>query len=385
MRSRTTFRYLALPASAALLALTGCASSGAGGGTASSTSHKAAAQKVIQAAYTTTTAAKSARIAITFEAVGPTSASAAATITGAEDFEHKRSETTSSLAGVGTIEQRQIGSDIYVKLPSSLAATQLVPKPIKPWTHIRLTDLHMPAGLASLWGSTGSDPTAYLKLLTSVTSSVTAVGTDDVRGQQSTHYRMTFDAAKIRKLDEQLGDCGDDGDDPSSDANTPLNVWLDSQGRLTRMQIAMNQDSSTGTSGAPSVSPPQSGSEPGAITFEFYDYGAPVSIEAPPADQTQTINDPLGLPRLVRSGPLHQFWFGFRTADCCAFMRLRTAVRYVALPAFTRGARTDRMRIRQLRRRWPGRNLHTRHGQPAESHPGGLHHDHVRERPPAPQ
>jgi hypothetical protein len=289
-------RYIALPASAALLTLTGCASSGSGGGSASPSTDKAGAQKAIEAAYTTTSAAKSARIAITFQVTGTNVYGGSGTsVTGAEDFANKRSETTSTLPGAGTIEQRQIGSDIYVKLPRSLTQAQLVPKPIKPWTHIRLTDFPMPAGLASIFGGAGSDPMGYLKLLTSVTSSVTAIGTDDVRGQQSTHYRMTFDAAKIRKLDAQLGDCGDGGDDPSSDAKTPLNVWLDSQGRLTRMQISMNQGSSTDTpSGEPSASTPQSGSEPGAITFEFYDYDAPVSIEAPPADQTQTINDPLG-------------------------------------------------------------------------------------------
>lgn len=285
-------RCVALPASAAALALTGCASSG----TTASTSQKVNAQKLIDAAYTTTTAAKSARMAMTFNS--DTHTGGDMTVAGIEDFEHQSAEDTTSVAGMGTIEHRQIGLDTYIKMPDALAKLQLNHNASKPWTHIRLPKNLIPAGLSSLMGGAGPDPAGYVQLLTSVSSSVTAVGTESVRGQRSTHYRMKLDEAKIRKLDAQMGDCGDD-DENSSDDNNSLNVWLDGQGRVTRIRISVNDSASTPAPGdtptsPPSLSPSPSAAESGAVTIEFYDYGVPVSIQAPPADQTQTIPDAFG-------------------------------------------------------------------------------------------
>ena len=295
MRTRTAFKYVALPASAALLALTGCASSGSGGPSAASTGNSATPLKLVKAAYTTTTAAKSARYAIVFRVNSAKTQSATPTINGVEDFEHHSSDTTSTIPELGAMESRQIGRDVYVKMPSSALVGQLF-KTTKPWMHTRISD-SLPAAFASLFGGGGPDPTEYLKLLTSVSSSVTAVGTDDVRGQRSTQYRMTFDEAKIRKLDAQMGDCSDD--EAASDASTPLYVWLDGQGRLTRLQVDISNSSSAGGAGAvpsssASLSTQQNAGEAESMAFEFYDYGVPVNIQPPPADQTQTINDPLG-------------------------------------------------------------------------------------------
>ena len=296
MRIRTAVQYVALPASAALFALTGCASSGSGGPSAASTGNKATPLSLIKAAYTSTTAAKSARIATSITVNNASGAkNLGVAMTGVEDFEHHRSDTTTSWDSMGTIEQRQIGPDIYIKMTGAMAAAQRQLNANKPWSHTRIVNDPIPAALSSIMGGANADPTALVKLLTSVTSSVTAVGSDDVRGQHSTHYRMTFDEAKIRKLDAQMGDCPDDEPTAGTDSNTPLDVWLDGQGRLTRMWISITQDASSAESGgATSVTPLRDAEASGAFTVEFYDYGAPVSIEAPPADQTKTISDPLG-------------------------------------------------------------------------------------------
>jgi hypothetical protein len=288
MRIPAPVRYVALPASAALLALTGCASNGSGGGPAASSTPKATPLKLVQAAYATTTAAKSARIAMRFTAGTD---GRAASIDGIEDFANQRAESTASIPGMGTVEQREIGSDSYIKISLTAPGAPKLFNGVKPWMHGHNWNDQMPAGLSSIMGGGGSDPADFVKLLTSVTSSVTAVGTDDVRGQESTHYRMTFDAAKIRKLDAQMGDCSDED---TSDANTPLNLWLDSQGRVTRMQMTNN--GATTESGAPSSSPTAASQQAQAqvqatqtmtMTIEFYDYGVPVTVQRPPADQTQ--------------------------------------------------------------------------------------------------
>jgi hypothetical protein len=134
-----------------------------------------------------------------------------------------------------------------------------------------------PSGMSLLAGGPTSAPALLVRLLTSVSSSVTQVGSGVVRGQQSTHYRIAIDAAKMRKLEASMGDCDDDA--TASDAPTPIDVWLDGQGRLTRMQITDTAPSDMQISSPSTIT----------MTLELYDYGVPVTVEPPPADQIQDL------------------------------------------------------------------------------------------------
>jgi hypothetical protein len=271
----------------------------------------------------TTTAAKTARItlSIDFTGLGDTGTdSAPFTLNFADDFEHNALEETAE-ADQGTVEARIIGTDVFVKDSKGAAPDPSfhLPPLTKPWIHLSLpmADQSSPSALSSLLGGSDTDPTGLVKLLTGASSSVTRLGTDLVRGQQSTHYRLSLDAAKIAKLDGEMGDCASD---PASEASSPVDVWLDGHGRLTRMKLSqkfqlpsasdfpipprstgMPTDVPTGLptnvpsgwptdipTGLPSAATPD---EQPAITttIEVYDYGTVLNVTPPPADQVQDV------------------------------------------------------------------------------------------------
>jgi hypothetical protein len=116
-------------------------------------------------------------------------------------------------------------------------------------------------------------------LLDNISSSVTTIGTDDVRGQRSTHYHVTVDKP-LRGCETKAG----------SGSTIPIDVWLDSQGRLTRMQISLFTDNKV-PPGFPTPQP-QLTSETIVTTIELYDFGVPVSVSAPPAEETQNVPMP---------------------------------------------------------------------------------------------
>ncbi|MEV4312668.1 hypothetical protein [Actinocrispum sp. NPDC049592] len=107
-----------------------------------------------------------------------------------------------------------------------------------PWTK---TDAAALAGqLGGGKTSPGSDPMSFIDQIKDL-ATVTPDGTEAVRGVQATRYRLVPNAGG-----EELGDS---------------KIWIDGQNRLVRFQV-----------GAKTF---------GSITAEFFDYGAPVSIEIP--------------------------------------------------------------------------------------------------------
>src|SRR4029078_13332347 len=94
---------------------------------------------------------------------------------------------------------------------------------------------------------------------------VTKIGTDTVRGSDTTHWRV--DVASVPSTTIAADDCSADA------AMHTLELWTDNEDRVRRIQAA--------------------GSEGGMIslkaTTEFYDSGVPVDVNAPPASQ---VSDP---------------------------------------------------------------------------------------------
>jgi len=57
----------------------------------------------------------------------------------------------------------------------------------------------------------------------------------------------------------------------------PVDVWIGNDGLVRRVQI--------GVSGLHATTPSTSGDLGGTMTMEFFDFGQPVDITVPPADQ----------------------------------------------------------------------------------------------------
>jgi hypothetical protein len=106
--------------------------------------------------------------------------------------------------------------------------------------------------------------------------SVREVGTQDIDGTPTTHYHAEIDLQKaIDKVPAQYKDVAEKGMKLLG-SSFPVDVWIDHDGLPRRFAIDIEM--------------PGSG---GSVTesIDYSDFGAPVNIEAPPADQVQTMSD----------------------------------------------------------------------------------------------
>jgi hypothetical protein len=253
-----------------------------------------------------TTAVNTTKVSVTFDASGvPGVDKVDLTIDGAIDNQAQRSTFTvdlsqlaaslpsmpasaiSSLLGDGKVDVVTDGGNVYVKLgglASILGATSN-----KSWIEIS------GAGAAKDAGTSVADGTALLKLLESA-GGVTKVGSEQVRGTDTTHYSASLDLATAlsqlsaddrAQAEDQLGRVGID---PSS-VKVPVDVWIDNDGLVRRVRVGVQPSSgetpSNATAGAN-----------GTLTIEFYDFGQPVAVTVPSADQVFQV-DPSMLGGLV--------------------------------------------------------------------------------------
>lgn len=196
-----------------------------------------------------------------------------ATGTGVLDFVNGSMDMSmdmSSLEPGLTIRTVYVAGKMYEQIPQ---ISQLYPG--KSWLSLDLS------GIAKASGGTGAlnlggNPTAMLRLLTQEGATVTPVGSSDIDGVPVKGYVVNIDPAFLQK---QLGS----SNLPSwmRQAVSTVNfqgatetVFIDSSGSLRRDAMHMVMSLS---SHQPSITIDES--------LDLSDYGAPVSITAPPADQ----------------------------------------------------------------------------------------------------
>jgi len=268
-----------------VLALTGCSSSG-GDGSSGGNSAQAAEQsplQVVQAAYGKSTGAKTAKVALKIDATAPAGGGVTSTGEGAVDFARKASQLTLKVASGQELETRQIDQIAYLKLPEQL--TQQVPGR-KPWLKLDLEALaksQLGTSLSQLQGNAGSDPGETLGYLRGVSGEVTEVGTEQIRGTDTTHYRATVD---LKKAAEQAGGQAKAGYDKLQAAlgrsTLPVELWVDSDGLVRRISQSTPLPANPGVAGQDQAAAQGKVS----IVMDLYDYGAPVKVTAPPATET---------------------------------------------------------------------------------------------------
>lgn len=123
-------------------------------------------------------------------------------------------------------------------------------------------------------GPTGS-PADFLAALEEANADITEIGTEDVRGVSTTHLRAIVDLAELNAaisdeeratLERDLGDL--------DVAAFPIDFWVGDDGLIRRYSMNIDQAADAGE-----------GPSNATVVFEFFDYGADISIEAPPADE----------------------------------------------------------------------------------------------------
>lgn len=119
------------------------------------------------------------------------------------------------------------------------------------------------------------DPTGILSELAGADADITVVGTETVRGVETTHWLATVDVESLAgglddeeraELEAQLGTL--EGD------TVPVELWVGvDDGLLYRYRVTIASSMLDETAGE------------AVVTFELFDHGQPVDIAAPPADQ----------------------------------------------------------------------------------------------------
>jgi len=263
-----------------------CSTSGPTGNAGSGST---SAAKVVAAAFQATRGAHTARVQIRIQVSAGSAGSslnASTTADGVLDFANGTQDLTIRQPTGGTLETRTVGGATYTQLPAGVAGRAGT----KPWLKVVV-----PAGLKR--PSSLTDPTQVLGLLRGAARSVTTVGKETVRGERTTHYKVQID---LTKLQAEAGRTAASGQpNPYSllrkllgRDTLPMDVWVDSQQRIARLRTVLPLPSGAGAATAPTAAPAPSLSPTPAGTAtsieEFYDFGVPVNVQAPPPDQVQS-------------------------------------------------------------------------------------------------
>ncbi len=133
----------------------------------------------------------------------------------------------------------------------------------KSWAKLDFRALLGPNGAGGL---ADTNPTGTLDALRGA-GRVTKVGTDTLRGVETTHYRAMVDPAKA--LEQAPADLRSKIKQGLAMFKGPLpvEVWVDGDGQARK--IAMDIPTPAGKA---------------SVTMEYYDFGVAVNVQAPPAD-----------------------------------------------------------------------------------------------------
>ncbi len=208
-------------------------------------------------------------------------------------YEHDRSgEMTMDLSGLpgasalpgggaGTVQMIFQYPVIYMNLP--FLAGKLPEG--KTWMELNLTQAAQADGidLSQLSWFNEADPTKFLEYLRASSGGVTAVGSATVDGVPTTHYHATLQLSDIlarlpssaqaaaKSALEELGDAG----------AIPVDVWVDAQGRVRRIQLSIGVSVPAGASGSATGAISVSGT----TTMDFTSYGPVPPVAPPPSSE----------------------------------------------------------------------------------------------------
>lgn len=124
-----------------------------------------------------------------------------------------------------------------------------------------------------------SDPRELLDSLRAVTSDIDTIGSEQLRGVETTHYRAVIDPAELGKLapggqQQTSQSLVDQITAQSGLGPIPVDVWIDASGLVRKLSMSFAA-TEPGTSQSSEVS----------MAFEIWDYGESVAIELPPASE----------------------------------------------------------------------------------------------------
>ena len=306
--SRKPFLSLvAIPAASALAAL-GITACGSGSSNDATVVQAAATPQFLTESADRTATVESGRFEMSIDVPASADVPKGFSITGsgAFDLESHRSQTTIDMSGLldaakdtegaemlalfgdGKFDIITDGDAVYVN--AGFLSAFLGGDDAKPWVKIPADEGD---AVASDVSGGLADATALLDLLRDQGATVTDEGQADVNGQSTHHFKATISvadalaaapadsSAKAQELIDQLGT-------QAGDANLPLDVFVDDQGFVRRMQMTIDGNAFATLAGPDAA---EGGPQQMTFTVDFLDLGESVDIQLPPADQVSDGKD----------------------------------------------------------------------------------------------
>lgn len=190
------------------------------------------------------------------------------TTTGSIKFGDPVAEKMSISTAAGTEQVLLVDNVFYMQIPGMQDLTG------KPWIKADSSNQVFATMLNNI--KDNADPSQMIKNL-EASGTLTGTDTAQLNGQPTTHYKITVDVDKMianqtdPTMKQLLGMAEQQGL-----KNYPVEVWLDGHG--LPVQTTINMPSLSGAAGSDGVS-----------TVTYTNWGAPVTITAPPADQVGTM------------------------------------------------------------------------------------------------
>lgn len=220
--------------------------------------------------------------------------------TGAYDFESGDMEMDMAavMPGLGDMDMqaRMVDGVMYIRYQDSFMSQMGLPAGVT-WISMDLGNMTgLSAGQMQSMGGQFQDPTQFLAFLEAAGAEIEEVGSEEVDGFETTHYRARTDFAALMEeqseaLEGMLGSQGLSGDalGAMSEVEIPMDVWIDNEGRVRRIRIEMDMSEAMS-----SMFPGQG--DAGTryeieVEQDFSDFGLDVDVEAPPADETTDFAD----------------------------------------------------------------------------------------------
>jgi hypothetical protein len=178
-----------------------------------------------------------------------------------------------------TAEERFIPPMVYVRLTGSPLGQ--VPRG-KLWIGFRVGETGGPG--ESLLGSFGGNvnPADLLSSLRAISKSVRKLGSAVVRGVQVTHYRVAVDPARAASSAPHFERAGLRAFARSLQVGTiPADVWVDEHNLVRRLRISLRLHAGPGLESNARI----------VQTLDFYDFGMPVRVSAPPPHEVASISN----------------------------------------------------------------------------------------------
>lgn len=175
-----------------------------------------------------------------------------------------------------SIEMIFIDRNIYMKLPTGGQAG-------KPWVKMSLDQLSKAGGGGDITKQMEqSDPSHMLDMLEK-NGKILSKTPDQVDGQPATKYAVDVD---IQKMLTSLGQKAPAGLNQSKIKSIPMNVWLNSDN--LPLQIEMDMGGIMKQVAQSSGQKMPAGMDKAKMVAKYTDWGKPVNIQAPPANQVSS-------------------------------------------------------------------------------------------------